>query len=293
MIKAIELAAPQIVNGCQSAHVLVANAAALADCHVPVKIIITQDEGLKDSIVLASNTQAAVDDYDMLARNQGLRDLETAFDRSETLPHHRVWLQRRRNEPVDWPDHWEGKDWTRVVRPRHLLDAYAASIAGIPHTAHDKPGNILAMAKNETVFHVDHEPTLYRALGWLVVNGRKWAHRNRRKWQDQYTHSGPGAYPARHHFVHALWRLADVTPDAIGAGDLRKSGAADERFQLLINVLQQHGEKMSDAAGSMIDEAAKTKGGLGRDLAVRKYFTDDIRSAVDAGRASVRARIGV
>ncbi len=287
---AIELSSPQIVNGCQSTNVLVNNAAKLGDCHVPIKIVITEDEDLKDAIVLASNTQAAVDDYDMLARNQGLRDLQTVFDRGEAQLHERIWLQRRRDEPIDWPEHWTNRDWARVMRPRHLLDAYAAAIRAMPHTAHDKPGKILELAQSGEAFGDEHEPTMYRALGWMVVTGRRWARRHNRKWQDLYTHSGPGSYPARHQFIHALWRIADAQPDAIAAPHIAKSGAADQRFQLLIKTLIDHGDALGDAAGEALEAAGKAKGGLNRDLATRLYFTTAVAEAADAARPAIRAK---
>ena len=289
---AIELSSPQIVNGCQSSNVLVANATKLDGCHVPVKIVVTEDEDLKDAIVLASNTQAAVDDYDMLARNQGLRDLQSAFARGDAQLHERVWLQRRRDEPVDWPDHWDKKDWTRVVRPRHLLDSFAAAVRGVPHTAHERPGKILEMAQKGEVFAVEHEPTMYRALGWLVVTARRWARRHNQKWQDLYTHSGAGAYPARHQFVYALWRIADARPDDVAEASLGKSGTADQRFQALIKALVDHGDALGDAAGAAVTQAAKAKGSsLNRDIAQRQYFTEAVRKAADDMRAAATGQV--
>src|SRR5262249_16105535 len=156
-------------------------------------IVLTGEEKLKDAIILASNTQAAVDDYDMLARNEGLKELQHIFQRGEASPPERLWLQRRRNEPVDWPEHWEWRDWQRVLRPRNLLDAYAAALLGAPHLAHGNPAAVLNLARNGTVFDPAHEPTLYRALGWLIVTGRKWAQRHDKKWQDRFIRSAPAA----------------------------------------------------------------------------------------------------
>jgi AIPR protein len=283
---AIRLTAPQIVNGCQTCNVLVANVAHVANCFVPIKIILTEDEDLKDSIILASNTQAAVDDYDMLARNEGLRALQHTFERGEAQLRERVWLQRRREEPIDWPSHWKNPDWSRVVRPRHLLDAYASTILGIPHTAHETPGKIIDLGREGDVF--GQEPTLYRALAWLVVTGRRWARRHNKNWQDRYAHSGAGAYPARHQYVYALWRLVDDSPDDTSKEKIGKSGSADQRFQGVINRLIDHNDAYGDAAGRVVEETARTKGEkVDRALAQRKYFTEAVRKTADASKKSL------
>jgi hypothetical protein len=282
----IRLTAPQVVNGCQTCNVLVSNAAHVNDCYVPIKIVVTQDEDLKDSIILASNTQAAVDDYDMLARNKSLRELQHTFERGEAPLRERVWLQRRREEPIDWPSHWTNPDWSKVVRPRHLLDAYAATVLGIPHTVHDTPGRIIEIGATDDVF--GHEPTLYRALAWLVVTGRRWARRHNKKWQDRYAHSGAGAYPARHQYVHALWWLVDETPEVTSKAAIAKSAAADQRFQRIINKVVEHNDRYGDAAGKVVEDTAKSRGDkVDRALAQRKYFTEAVRKTADATKKSL------
>jgi len=286
MPSTIRLTSPQVVNGCQTCNVLVENVAFVEGCYIPLKIVVTENDDLKNSIILASNTQAAVDDYDMLARHEGLRALQHTFERGEAPLRERIWLQRRREEPVDWPSHWERPDWSRVVRPRHLIDAYAAAILGIPHTAHDAPGRILELGRSGDAFALD--PTLYRALGWLVVTGRRWARRHGKNWQDRYAHSGAGAYPARHQYVFALWRLVDDTPDATSKAVLGKSAVADQRLQTIIKRLVEHNERYGDAAGKVVEEAVGSKGDrLDRALAARKYFTEAVMKTADRAKKSL------
>jgi hypothetical protein len=61
---AVKLINAQIVNGCQSSYVLLGHSGRLEDCYLPVKIVVTEDEAIKDSIAIASNTQAEVDSYE-------------------------------------------------------------------------------------------------------------------------------------------------------------------------------------------------------------------------------------
>jgi hypothetical protein len=290
----IDLISPQIVNGCQSAHIFVALADSLGDARIPLKIVVTEDPELIDEIVLASNTQATVDAYDLLARNKGLRGLESVFTRAEVPLVERIWLQRRRNQAVDFPDTWKTQDWSRVMQPRHLLDAFAASIGASPSTVHREPVRVLALAKDGVIFNERHEPTLYRALGWMVCNGRRWARRHGHSWRDRYVFGGTNAYPARHHFIHALWRLADLRPDDIEPAALLKSGAADTRFQALIKALLGHGDALSDAAGAAVKAAADAlKRPLSSDLAGTDRMQQEVRAAADGRRGAVRKALGL
>jgi len=49
------------------------------------------------------------------------------------------------------------------------------------------------------------------------------------------------AYPARHQFVHALWRIVDARPDDVSVEHLAKGGGADQRFQTLIKAIVDKG----------------------------------------------------
>lgn len=274
----IELTGAQVVNGCQTSHVLVARSGKLDGCWLPVKIVLTDDEALKDMIAIASNTQAEVDSYDTLARLPNVRALEPEFSRAAIPLHERIWLQRRRNEPIDFPAHWESPDWLRVVRPRHLLDAFAATMAGAPEIAHGNAQATLDLARNGIAFHPEHDPTLYRALGWLVVTGRRWARRHGRNWQDRLTYAGPQAYPARHQFVSALWHLVDDIPEATTTGDLDRSGPVQERFETVVARLQAQasGERLGDLAGAAVDAAVPPGRRLNADLVRTKHFSEQV-----------------
>ena len=76
------LVTPMIVNGCQSCYTLSGLREKLAGVDLVVKIAVTRDDVLKDSIIRGSNTQEVVDDYDMLSRHPYIRELEREFDRA-------------------------------------------------------------------------------------------------------------------------------------------------------------------------------------------------------------------
>ena len=70
----------QIVNGCQTSHVLYANRAAItSDLFLPIKLIQTDDEEVAQSIIKSTNKQTPVEEDDLLALTQFQRDLEDYY----------------------------------------------------------------------------------------------------------------------------------------------------------------------------------------------------------------------
>jgi hypothetical protein len=83
--------------------------------------------------------------------------------------------------------------------------------------------------------------------------------------------------------------FADIDPGANQPQNLMKSGAANKRFQTLINTLAEHLEPLGDAAGEVVEQAAKNRNGrLANELVTRKYFIEEVQAAADARRAEVR-----
>jgi len=72
--------------------------------------------------------------------------------------------------------------------------------------------------------------------GW-----RKWGRFARHQWMDGPREAESRGYWARHHFLQALWRVADQAPDAVAQADLVRGPLAQRRFEALI-------EKMTDPA---------------------------------------------
>lgn len=285
---AVELTDPQIVNGCQSVHTLIEHFDRLSGGFLPIKIVITQFDQLKSNVIQSSNTQAVLDEYDFLARNSGLRSITADFAAVAIPLDQRLWLKRRRGEKIDWPSDWHGDtDWSRVVRPRHLLEAFVAAIDATPHVAHGKRGVALARATTGRIFDPSHEPMLYRALGWLVVTGRRWARRRHVGWHDLFPRSGAGAYPARHQYVFALWRIAEDTPEATSSPSLVRSEIERRRFARLITLLTTQSDDLGDAAGRAVQAAADRRR-LTSELAATKSFTAQVRAAADEERKRLR-----
>ncbi|MBU6302253.1 MAG: AIPR family protein [Verrucomicrobia bacterium] len=209
----IQLEGYQIVNGAQTSHVLHRKRHLLRGVNLPVKVVVTRDERLKDEIIRGANTQSPVDDFDFLSRVAGVRAIETAFRSLLPADPTKLWLQRRRGERL----YDRVYDPQRIVTPRQLMEAFASAILDRPHAVHANAADFLGLVKTEKIFHPDHAPAVYLAMGWLVVAGRRMAARSNGRWEVRFE-TGPSshAYPARFQFLRALWQQVDPGPARTG-----------------------------------------------------------------------------
>lgn len=282
---AIDLVEPQIVNGCQTVCTLIENFDLIGDARVAVKIVATSDDRLLDRIVVSTNTQAALQEYDFLSRNMGLRRIVKELGSAEVKPQQQVWIKTRLGQAIAWPGHWRGDtDWQRVITPRHLLEAYVAAITASPHDAHHRRGRALDKVAQGQIFSPDHDPWLYLALSWLVVAGRRFARRHGLEWHDLFSRAGLRAYPARHHFIFALWRLVDRAPDENSAPALGGSDWSRKRFRHVVEVLSLDDGTLGDAAANFVRSAAAHRR-LESTLLTRADFTRQLKTIVDTARA--------
>lgn len=265
----------QIVNGAQTAFTLYALRNKLDDAYVPLKVVVTEDERIKDGVVLGANTQSAVDRFDMLARRNELRALQHYFEATPANAPEKLWLQRRRDEPFR-----TRVNPHRVLQPRQLMEGFAATVLGAPHRVHDNPSLLLDEIPGR-IFHPAHEPTAYLAVGWLIVAGRRWAERHDQRWADRVGVGRTDAYPARFQFLYALFQLVDPDPDNI---EIAKGDDAAERYWRIAEVFAaRDGAALADLAGVVVREAAGGRP-LSRELVRRTGFTEAVRSLAEDAR---------
>lgn len=120
----------QIVNGCQTSHVLHDIGDELdATVMVPLRLIATQDDEVIGSIVKATNRQTEVREEQLLALSDFQKRLEAhfgAYPESERLFYER--RSRQYNSVA-------GIEKTRIVTPGNLIRAFAAMFLEEPHRA--------------------------------------------------------------------------------------------------------------------------------------------------------------
>jgi hypothetical protein len=120
----------QIVNGCQTSHVLHDQREVLDETvMVPLRLIATKDEDVIASIVKATNRQTEVREEQLLALSDFQKKLEAyflAFDEPQRL------YYERRSRQYNNIGHIEK---TRVVTPGALIRSFAAMFLEEPHRA--------------------------------------------------------------------------------------------------------------------------------------------------------------
>lgn len=120
----------QIVNGCQTSHVLHDQRSLIdSSVMVPLRLIATQDEEIIASIVKATNRQTEVREEQLLALSDFQKKLEayfSAFDEGR-----RLYYERRSRQY----NNVGGIEKTRIITPGALIRAFASMFLGEPHRA--------------------------------------------------------------------------------------------------------------------------------------------------------------
>ncbi|WP_406735134.1 AIPR family protein [Streptomyces sp. NBC_01108] len=120
----------QIVNGGQTSHQLVRWAASeavkttpalLSDLWIPVKIVSSDDAGVRTSVAIATNLQTAIGSTDIQASSQMAKDVEEYFNQSGV--NGLRYLRQNQHASLDFPR-------TRVVTTPELNRAVAATLFG-------------------------------------------------------------------------------------------------------------------------------------------------------------------
>ena len=118
----------QIVNGCQTSHVLFDNASMLdKSVMVPLRLISTQDEDVIASIIKATNRQTEVKEEQLLALSDFQKRLEAYFQTFENGK--RLYYERRSRQY----NNAAGIEKTRIVTPRNLIRSFASMFLEEPH----------------------------------------------------------------------------------------------------------------------------------------------------------------
>ncbi|GAA2260092.1 AIPR family protein [Glycomyces scopariae] len=160
----------QIVNGCQTGHVLFAHREQLADVHLKLTVIETEDEVMSDAITVATNRQTQIPAEDLRSNRQIHREIEEFFQTGHAP---RDLYYERRSGQYDA----RSVTMTRVVKQNQLVQAYASVFRGQAHEA-TRPAK-LRRDPAVRIFHPEgHAVAYYTAASiWYQV---EWLFRNNR-----------------------------------------------------------------------------------------------------------------
>ncbi len=150
----------QIVNGCQTSHVLYREREHITDdVHVPIKLIATTDDDVTNAVIQATNSQTPIGAEDLQALTAFQKKLETfyaAFPETQ-----RLYYERRSKQYDGVP----GIEKVRIVTRGQQIRSFASMFLDEPHRAGRYFSTLLKEIGNR-IFANDHQLEMYYASAY-------------------------------------------------------------------------------------------------------------------------------
>lgn len=141
----------QIVNGCQTSHVLYNNRDNInKNLHIPIKLISTKNEDVINKIIKATNRQTEVTDEQLIALSEFHKKLESFYETFEGGS--RLYYERRSKQYLSATD----IEKVRIVTIQTQLKCFASMFLDQPHTASRYYGKLVKDMSGR-VFNDNHE----------------------------------------------------------------------------------------------------------------------------------------
>ena len=243
----------QIVNGCQTSHVLHDNSDLLTDAvRIPVRIICTVDEAVTESIITATNRQTEITSGQFFALRPFSKRLELYFKAFEGDK--KLYYERRSHQ-------YDGLELkTKIIAHDKLVRAVGAMFIGEPHRT-TKNYRALEEQIGKAFFRQDDCLEPYYAAAYA-------AH----KLEPLFKNRLPSKYKAgRYQILLATRLLLDSAPIP-----LNNSKKTSKRCEALMEKLWQDAEGILISASRVVDEIVK--GNWDRDFIRIQPVTDNIFS---------------
>jgi hypothetical protein len=153
----------QIVNGCQTSHVIYNNKENINDSvSLPVKIIVTEDEDIISDIIIANNSQTEVKKEELMALTDFQKRLELFYN-SINDPKRRLYYERRSKQYDSIPD----IEKVRIVTISSQIRSFASMFLDRPHLASRYYGKLLEQL-SDVAFVKEHELMPYYTSSYAL-----------------------------------------------------------------------------------------------------------------------------
>lgn len=254
----------QIVNGCQTSNVLFEERDSIGDdVAVPLRLIYTADESIKELITKATNSQTDIKPEQFASRLEFSRELEDYFKTFGT--EHRLYYERR-----DGQYDRDAVQRIRIIDTATAIRSYASMFLEIPHAA-TKNYRSIRDELGETIFAENHKhaPYYFASYAWFLLES---LYRNKT--------IDPIYKSARYHILMAVNLLVNNGPKVFG-----NSKEIENRAQEGMKALwdPERAEKLFASAVAIIDEV--TGGNLDRDHVRTEAITNAIIDKLRPRRA--------
>lgn len=152
----------QIVNGCQTSNVIARHSGTekLEHLLIPVKIIVTNNADIKNSITFATNNQTSVKKEQLAALSDFQRNLEDYYNANINAVG--LYYERRSNQYSD-----SDKPKARIISVPNQIKAFAAMFLRLPHRVTSYYGMLTKniATKDSEIFNPKHVPLTYYLAG--------------------------------------------------------------------------------------------------------------------------------
>jgi hypothetical protein len=155
----------QIVNGCQTSNVLYEcrNIEGIDTVLIPLKVIITKNENLRDEIIITTNSQSSFTEEQLFAITQFQKNLEDYYHSQKTID--KIYYERRTNQYFSI-----SVAKTSIIDIKEQLKSFMAMFFDIPHLVSGNIGKVINNYKGK-FFQKEHDPMPYYLSGLL---SKKW-----------------------------------------------------------------------------------------------------------------------
>ncbi|MCJ8317895.1 AIPR family protein [Idiomarina sp.] len=158
----------QIVNGCQTSHVLYEHRkiSGIEKIKVPVKIIVTDKSEIKSKITRATNNQTQIGIEQLEALSVFQKRLEMFYEAKSIPAKYKIFYERRTNQ------HYKNEiPKFRIITIEIQVKAFSAMFRDSPHEVSGHYGKLLKQM-GQDIFHKDHCHDLYyiSALAYFVLD---------------------------------------------------------------------------------------------------------------------------
>ena len=244
-----------IVNGCQTSHVIFGERDKMDDSvMVPIRLIGTQDEGIINDIIRATNRQTEVKAEQFYALQEFSKALEL-FCQAFPDPH-KLYYERRTRQYHRLP-----VERTRIVTPANMIKAYAAMFLGEPHRTTRNYAGLKAKVGTD-IFAQGHRMEPYYTAAYALYKLEYFFRNN--KLEAKYK-------PARFHILLAARHL--VNPDKLPPNNSHEM----ERFcKKIMDMLWDptKADELISRSAQVVDVAAA--GNFNRDNIRTEPFTNKV-----------------
>ncbi len=257
----------QIVNGCQTSHVLYQNRTAITDkVFLPVKLIVTDDPDVSNQIIKATNSQTAVHSEAFVSLLPFQKELEEFY---RAVGGEKQLFYERRSKQYDG----------HPIAPAQIisiaLQAYSflAMFLNDPHSTHRYYGELLK-ANEDKIFLEDHSPYPYYVSGYALHSVQNFF---------QNSQIDPELKIFRYHLL-MLFRMLAEKMDLPALNSRNTEKYCSELRDILWN--EEAANSIFQQAIEILQLGLKNSSLDPREAVRRKSFTEDLISLAIPGKQS-------